>query len=152
MNRILVVEDDDVFREAVSTYLCRCGYDVLTASNGLEGVELFGSCPDLIDIVLTDVRMPVMMGSEAARQIWKMKPQARIICMTSDSEAACPKGATFLEKPFRFEALREILRQALQAGDDPSAGQNDPDRTAGELDTQIAYPRKTKPTIKERTT
>jgi CheY-like chemotaxis protein len=122
MNRILVVDDDEMIRNALSMYLSRCGYDILTASNGLEAVELFGSCPDLIDIVLTNVRMPVMMGSEAARQIWKMQPQARIICMTSDSEAACPKGATFLEKPFRFEVLRELLRQALRSEDYASAG------------------------------
>jgi hypothetical protein len=49
MARILVIEDDQVTRLIVSTYLKHVGYDVLTACNGLEGVEVFRSCPDLID-------------------------------------------------------------------------------------------------------
>ena len=59
MARILVIEDDQVTRRVVSTYLKHVGYDVLTACNGLEGVEVFRSCLDLVDLVLTDLRMPV---------------------------------------------------------------------------------------------
>jgi CheY-like chemotaxis protein len=69
MARILVIEDDQVTPLAVSTYLKHVGYDVLTACNGLEGVEVFRSCPNLIDLVLTDLRMPVMTGNEGVHQI-----------------------------------------------------------------------------------
>ena len=68
MARILVIENNEVFRELVSAYHKYTGYDVLAAADGLEGVEVFRSCPDLIDLVLTALRMPVMSGREAFRR------------------------------------------------------------------------------------
>jgi CheY-like chemotaxis protein len=113
MTRIMVVDDDAVIRNAVSTYLKYCGYDVLTAADGLEGVQLFRSCPDLIDVVVTDLQMPRMTGNEAALQIWATRPDMNMICMAAYAEAACPFGVTMLQKPFRLEALRVAVRKAL---------------------------------------
>jgi len=67
--RILVIEDNEATRHVVLTYLEHAGYDVLMASNGRGGVEVFRSCPDLIDLVLTDLMMPVIPGIEAVHQI-----------------------------------------------------------------------------------
>jgi len=116
MSRILVVEDDDVIRKAISMYLHHCGYEVVTACNGLEAVEVFASCPDLIDLVLTDLQMPVMTGNDAVHQIRKARPEAKIICMTGYSEELCPKGTLLLKKPFRFEVLHEAVRRVLDSG------------------------------------
>lgn len=82
MARILVIDDDPMMLNVVSTYLTRIGYDVVTTANRLEGVEAFRSCPDLIDLVLTDLRMPVMTGNEAVHQIRQTRPDAKVICMT----------------------------------------------------------------------
>ena len=68
MSRILVVDDDELILNAVSTYLARCGYEVLTASNGLQAVQLFRCCPDLIDLVLTVLQMRLMILSHGEKR------------------------------------------------------------------------------------
>jgi CheY-like chemotaxis protein len=115
MARILVIEDDQVTRLAVSTYLKHVGYDVLTASNGLEGVEVFRSCPNLIDLVLTDLRMPVMTGNEAVHQIRQTRPDAKVICMTASSEGVRLKGVPVLAKPFSVKALHHSISRLVTA-------------------------------------
>jgi CheY-like chemotaxis protein len=113
MARILVIEDNHALRNLVCTYLTRIGYDILTASNGLEGVDMFRSCPDLIDLVLTDLRMPVMTGNEAVHQIWKTRPDAKVICMTGSSEDLRLKGIPVLEKPFSLKELGYAIMRLL---------------------------------------
>jgi sigma-B regulation protein RsbU (phosphoserine phosphatase) len=113
MARILVIEDDQVTRLAVSTYLKHVGYDVLTASNGLEGVEVFRSCPDLIDLVLTDLRMPIMTGNEAVHQIRETRPDAKVICMTGSSEDVRLKGVPVLAKPFSLKTLYHSISRLV---------------------------------------
>jgi sigma-B regulation protein RsbU (phosphoserine phosphatase) len=115
MTRILVIEDDQVTRLAVSTYLKHVGYDVLTASNGLEGVEVFRSCPNLIDLVLTDLRMPVMTGNEAVHQIRETRPDAKVICMTGSSEDVRLKGVPVLAKPFSLKTLHHSISRLVTA-------------------------------------
>ena len=115
MKRILVIEDDKAIRNVVSRYLTHAGYDVLTASNGLEGVEVFRSCPDFIDLVLTDLRMPVMTGNEAVHQIRLTRPDAKVICMTGSSEDLRLKDIPVLEKPFSLKALQQSISRLLAA-------------------------------------
>ena len=111
MARILVIEDDQAMRHLLSTDLTRLGHDVVTASNGLEGVVAFRSCFEFIDLVLMDVRMPVMTGNEAVRLIWKTKPDAKVICMTGAPEEVRLEGIPVLTKPFSLKELRDsILR------------------------------------------
>ena len=121
MARILVIEDDAVFRELVSKYLKHIGYEVLTASNGLEGVQAFRSCPDFIDLVLTDLRMPVMTGNDAVTQIWKTRPDAKVICMTGSWEDLRLKGIPVLTKPFSLKDLDHSISHLLTAANDVQA-------------------------------
>jgi two-component system, cell cycle sensor histidine kinase and response regulator CckA len=116
MLRVLVVDDDQMILGLISAYLERSGCDVLTACNGREAVEVFQSCPDLIDLVLTDVVMPVMSGHEAARLIWATRPDAKVIWMTGYPDEPLPKGAAVLLKPFRFEALQRAISEAIGDG------------------------------------
>lgn len=115
MARILFIEDDRVTRHAVSTYLEHVGYDVLTASNGLEGVKVFRSCPDFIDLVLTDVNMPVMTGNEAIHQIWLTRPDIKVICVTGSSEDVQLKDVPIIAKPFNLKVLHHSISQLLGA-------------------------------------
>jgi len=117
--RILVVEDDSAIRDVIARLLTLLGHEVVTASNGLEGVDLFCSDADGIGLVVTDLRMPVMDGYEAVRQIWRVKPAMRIVCMSS-LDAGCPAGATFLAKPFTVAEVRDCIGRAL-AGPPASA-------------------------------
>ena len=116
--KILLAEDDPAVRELMSRLLTALGFDVVVAVNGQEAVELFQSATEEINLIVTDIRMPVMDGHEAVRRIGMMKPAIRVIFMSS-SDAACPEGAAFLAKPFTIAEVRECISNVL--ADSPPA-------------------------------
>ncbi|HPR18565.1 MAG TPA: PAS domain S-box protein, partial [Candidatus Cloacimonadota bacterium] len=69
---ILLVEDETVIREFVSSILDEFGYDVLEAADGEAGLELAASVPKTIHLLLTDIRMPKMSGPELAEKVRKL--------------------------------------------------------------------------------
>ena len=119
MARILVIDDDQELRRLTCQYLRHIGYDVLTAGNGLEGVEVFRSCPDLIDLVVTDFRMPVMTGIDAAKQIRQTRPDAKIICMTGSPEELQVNEIPVLAKPFSLADLGRLISRLFATPRDP---------------------------------
>ncbi len=122
--RLLLVEDDSANSFALTQELIRLGAHVERAKDGLEAVEILADRQD-IDVVLMDMRMPVMNGYEAIRRIRANRSHSRlpIIALTadvteSDRERCLAAGATsFLSKPIDFQALaREIqVRTATPA-------------------------------------
>ena len=113
MRKVLMVDDDSSVRGVISEILAFMGYEVVTAANGLDGLDLFRTASDEIDLVITDLRMPVMNGYEAVDCIRQLKPAARIICMSSYSGQAPPSGTLFLSKPFSIAAVRACVDRAL---------------------------------------
>jgi CheY-like chemotaxis protein len=97
---ILVADDDGSIRKLLTVVLRSAGHDVLCAGDGLEAVGLFQSSPDPIDLVITDLVMPVMNGHEAIRRMRETRPDARIICMTGYSDQQIPEQVTLVSKPF----------------------------------------------------
>ena len=95
--------------------LAALDYIEVTASNGLEALDLFYSGPELIDLVVTDLRMPVMDGPETVVRIRRLNPAVPIICMSTYSAQTCPAGVTFLAKPFTIAEVREALESALSS-------------------------------------
>ncbi|HEX8960743.1 MAG TPA: response regulator, partial [Geobacteraceae bacterium] len=84
--RILYVEDDDIIRKMLMLMISARfpGLPLSVAVNGHEGLELFKSQKP--DIVLTDVRMPVMDGIRMAREIKKLRKETRVIVITADND------------------------------------------------------------------
>jgi CheY-like chemotaxis protein len=119
MQTVLVVDDDSSVRNVMSQILENLGYDVVTASHGLEAVTLFQAERCRIDLVMTDLRMPVMDGYEAVALLRAANPSVRIVCMSSYLAESCPAGAFFLEKPFTVQSVRDCVRKALS--DKPAA-------------------------------
>ena len=76
---ILIVDDESSFRKTLSQILERKGYATSTADNGQSAIELFKKRP--FDVVLMDVRMPVMSGVEAYKKIKQICPSTTIIFM-----------------------------------------------------------------------
>ncbi|MBF0623817.1 MAG: fused response regulator/phosphatase [Magnetococcales bacterium] len=115
--KILIVDDDRINSTILNRLLTRDGHPVVTAFNGRDGVALFKS--EQPDLVLMDIRMPLMDGYEAARQIKESSPNrfVPIIFLTAvtDDEglAQCIKagGDDFLTKPFN----RVILQAKISA-------------------------------------
>ena len=114
MATILVVEDEDALRRLAAVILQTAGYEVITASNGVEGVALFRSSPDQFSVVLTDLRMPVMNGQQLVKLVQETNPRAKIICMSGYTDEDMPAGTVFLQKPFSPDALRARVSEALK--------------------------------------
>lgn len=113
MRRVLVVDDDSSIRNVMSRMLAALGYEVVTASHGQDAVELFQTQSAAIDLVVTDLRMPVMDGYQAVDLIRQAKPATRIICMSSYARECCPSGAAFLPKPFTLQSLQDCVTRVL---------------------------------------
>lgn len=113
MRKVLIVDDDTSVRRVISQILALMGYEVMTAANGRDGLDVFRSQSDQIDLVITDLRMPIMNGYEAVHRIRKLKPAARIICMSSYCGQALPPGTLFLPKPFSVAAVQDCVDRAL---------------------------------------
>ena len=112
---ILVADDEEAVRVFTITVLRKAGHDVLAASNGLEAVTLYRASPRAVDLVITDIAMPVMDGPEAVRLIQAEWPEARIICISGNGGNECPAGAFFLQKPFTPDALCASVSELLMA-------------------------------------
>ena len=84
MATILVVDDDESVRRLVSTTLELAGNRILTAANGAEAVAIYRSFADQINVVVTDMNMPVMDGVQEILRIRMTTPGAKVICMTGD--------------------------------------------------------------------
>ena len=110
---ILLVDDDRGVLNLMAAVLRMAGHQALTASNGLEALAVYRSYSELIELIITDLKMPVMDGYELVGRIRETKPGARIICMSGYLEDECPKGVKFLHKPFLPDDVRAAVEEAL---------------------------------------
>jgi len=103
IKKLLVVEDDRDVKFVMDAMLMRAGYEVVNAYNGREGVDQYRAhSPDL---VLMDIRMPVMSGDEAIREIKAFDPRARILAVTAFNYTEGELGVPVLCKGFLSEEL-----------------------------------------------
>jgi two-component system cell cycle sensor histidine kinase/response regulator CckA len=124
MKSILVVEDEEMLRGLIRELLEIKGYAVLEATHGAEALEMMRSSSRTVDLVLTDVVMPHMNGSELVECLKRDNPGLKVIFMsgfTGSSNAAVHKslgmpGVAFLQKPFRLNALVGAVEDLLKAG------------------------------------
>jgi len=119
MNRILLVEDNEMNRDMLSRRLIRKGFQLILAEDGQQGVDLARS--ELPDLILVDLSLPVLDGWEAI-QILKMTPETKHIpiialtahAMESDKERAFQTGCNdFDTKPVDLERLLGKMNAAL---------------------------------------
>jgi CheY-like chemotaxis protein len=116
---ILVVEDEDVLLSTTRLLLEFMGYQVVTATNGWEGVELFRTFHEGIDLVLLDMIMPVMGGRQAFDLMRAHDPKVPVILFSGfvkeedllEMKAAGLRG--FLRKPVRQKELADAIGGAL---------------------------------------
>jgi CheY-like chemotaxis protein len=118
---ILLVDDEAGFREITQVTLEKYGYRVITASDGSEGMTLYMRHRQEIQLVLTDIVMPVMDGAALIRSLHKMGAQVRFLAVSGLVErekvlvATTAPGAQveFLAKPFATEKLLNLVREVL---------------------------------------
>ncbi|HEV7863211.1 MAG TPA: response regulator, partial [Acidimicrobiia bacterium] len=115
--RILIVDDDVRNVYALTSALEDRGIDVLTADNGVQGIEVLQNQPD-IDLVLMDIMMPDMDGHETTRAIRKIDGfrELPIIALTAkamrgDREKSLAAGASdYITKPVEISQLLSLMR------------------------------------------
>lgn len=121
MARILVVEDEEAVRQLVARGLMLDGHDVLTAADGAEGLDVLTDEAGRFDLLLTDIRMPIMDGIALALAAKRDYPDLTIMLMTGYAEQR--ERAKSLEaivsevmtKPFSLADLRATVTRLLAA-------------------------------------
>lgn len=116
--RILLVEDEETVREVASRILRSLGYDVIESGNGTTALERSRKFDGEIDLLLTDMVMPIMGGVQLADEIRKQRPDIRILFMTGFSHEAAKTaesspGRPLLRKPFDKRTLALKVRDVL---------------------------------------
>jgi CheY-like chemotaxis protein len=115
---LLLVEDEVAVRELLAQILRECGYKVLEASNGREGLRLAeGGAP--IDLIISDIIMPQMSGQHMVERIQSKYPRVRVLFTSgyADDALTTPSslhpGFAFIEKPFSLKHLAQKVREIL---------------------------------------
>lgn len=117
--KLLIVDDETRFLNAIAQRLTRRGFDVRTAENGEDAIRLAGS--EKFDIALLDLRMPGMDGGEVLRILKEEHEFLEAIILTGhgslESAVELTKlGAfSYLPKPYELDKLIQVLREAYQA-------------------------------------
>lgn len=121
MSKILIIDDEPQIQNMLKKLLKEEGYDVFSASDGNEGINMYRANP--YDLVITDIIMPEKEGLETIRELKKIDPDVKIIVMTGGSnkyssdmylELGVKFGAiTAFEKPIRRNELLKKIREIL---------------------------------------
>ena len=116
---ILLVDDEPDILEATAELLAAMDFKVVMARDGLEAVELFQASPGAFSLVLMDLTMPRMDGREAFQLMRAREPDLKIVLCSGFNELdvardfPCTSLAGFLQKPYTFQSLRDVVQQAL---------------------------------------
>jgi two-component system, cell cycle sensor histidine kinase and response regulator CckA len=116
---VLLVDDEEFVRELGARILTKYGYTVLQAVNGREGLDLFKKERSGISLVILDLIMPEMGGTECLKELLKIDPQVKVLVASGYSADASVKekiqlGAKgFVTKPFRVNELLRDVRRVL---------------------------------------
>jgi len=117
---ILLVEDDAALRTMAATFLERLGYTVLSASHGVEALDLLGQLRGTsIDLLFTDVVMPHMNGKDLSDRVLKLHPQTKVLFTSAYAEneivhqGELSPGLALLQKPFAPTTMAHKVREIL---------------------------------------
>ena len=120
---ILLVEDDQTLRKLVVTLLDKYGYTVIGAIDGADAIARFNEYKESIDLLITDVVIPIKSGTEVFEEIKKFNPGMKVLFLSgyakdiTQKKGILDKSVNFLQKPFSpdtfLKKVREILNHKL---------------------------------------
>lgn len=117
MKKALVVDDTKNIRNLLTTCLELNGYEVVTANNGIEALEMFQA--ESFDLAFLDIKMPELSGTEVLRRIRAMYISTPVIIMTAfatvKNAVECTKlgAVAYLQKPFTAEKVTVVLQELM---------------------------------------
>ena len=114
--RALIIDDDQTFCEFLAEVLADKGIEGVWTTNGIEGYTL--CCCQPFDLVISDVRMPALLGTELAERLRRDNPHVKIILISafaddSTVDMSTSLGVPLLSKPFVPDRLLEVIGQLL---------------------------------------
>jgi len=116
---LLIVDDDPEICSLIAAALEHEGFAVLTASSGADAVKLIDTSGDSIDVLVTDLVMPMLNGAELAKIALFGHPNMRVIYMSGypddvvDRYGVAKSGARYIKKPFSPSVLEQVVREEL---------------------------------------
>ena len=116
---ILLIDDEPAVREVWSDFLTGRGHPVLTAENGLVGIELFKRHKEQIGVVILDMVMPKLGGKATLDRIKKIKPSVKVLITSGyseegqDGEITLLEKDAFIQKPIQLSLLQKKINEVL---------------------------------------
>jgi two-component system, cell cycle sensor histidine kinase and response regulator CckA len=116
---ILLVEDEDLVRALSRQVLESCGYNIVEAASGAAAIEMIQKGEVNIDLLMTDVVMPVMGGRELAERLARIRPGLKVLFTSGYLEEPVPvrngggENGNFIQKPFSYDQLVQKVRAIL---------------------------------------
>ncbi|MGY2188319.1 response regulator [Pseudomonas sp. MAG733B] len=111
---ILVVEDDAIVRMLIVDVLEELEFNVLEADGGEQALKILNDVDQHIDLMMTDVGLPIMDGRELAIEARKLRPALPILFASGYAESIdVPEGMYLIGKPFSIDQLRDKVKGIL---------------------------------------
>lgn len=114
MKTILLVEDEPAIRQLMARVLVSEGFRVLEARHGLEAADVFRDHGDAIDLLITDVRMPFVSGTDLIDELRRLRPSLRVLFVTGYPDDRTASECQ-LVKPFTRDAFLTTIHEILSA-------------------------------------
>jgi DNA-binding NtrC family response regulator len=116
--KLLIIDDTEEVLSAISKYFQQKGYNVFSASNGLDALKMIESEKDSLDIIITDLVLPNISGVAVIAIVKKRYPLIPVIAITGWGEhpealAQEAKADLVMEKPFKLPELEKAARELL---------------------------------------
>ena len=117
--KVLIVEDEETLRHAVTQMLEKRGFSVIEACEGRTAIDLLRSNGPHIGVVLLDIRLPDIGGGDVFANMCLINPAIKVILTTACSRQIPAAGERrpwgYLRKPYQIDALASLLNNALAA-------------------------------------
>jgi two-component system cell cycle sensor histidine kinase/response regulator CckA len=127
---LLLVDDEDSIRMVAKRMLEHLGYQILTASNGAEALEIYHQEKDRIKLVILDMIMPGMGGAECYQKVKEINPRVKVLLssgysLDGEAQEVMSAGANgFIQKPYRITALSHQVMEILGSVSDRGNGRS----------------------------
>ena len=116
---ILVIEDDMLMLETMKNLLGHLGFEVITAVNGKQAIEIYNESKNKIKLIILDMEMPIMNGLETLRKLKEIDDKVKVLISSGFSmeekvQTALQEGAlAFLKKPYRITDLAKTIQSTI---------------------------------------
>ncbi len=116
---VLLVDDETMILDVGQRMLNKLGYDVFTANNGIDALEIYQKNKDTIDVIILDMVMPKMNGGDTYDRIKLVNPKAKVLLssgysINGQATEILSRGCNgFIQKPFNMQSLSQNIRMVL---------------------------------------